>query len=203
VRDAEVALLAACHLEERAAGAQTATVADLKSELGQYYLRQAQAEGNVNAREELLQRASALFADSVAAYAAALGPGASKTERAREQLAAVNEPGAREDLRQVAAEPLPTAVMGAARLRSEDTSAAPQGGCDGSAAQRLVCSDPELAQLDRDLRRLHAQAASVTRDPAGMRRRDSMALAREAGCQDKGCLRRWFAQRRSQLLGEF
>jgi uncharacterized protein len=67
-----------------------------------------------------------------------------------------------------------------------------------------VASDPQLAQLDRDLQRLRAQASRVARDPAGLRRREAQALAqRDARCQDKACLLQWYAQRRRQLLAEF
>jgi hypothetical protein len=44
----------------------------------------------------------------------------------------------------------------------------------------------------------------VTRDPAGLRKRDAEAQAtRVAQCEDKPCLLRWYAQRRCQLLNEF
>ena len=44
----------------------------------------------------------------------------------------------------------------------------------------------------------------MSRDPAGLRRREAQALAqRDARCQDKACLVRWYAQRRRQLLAEF
>ena len=68
----------------------------------------------------------------------------------------------------------------------------------------LVQSDPELSQLEHDLQRLRAQAATVSRDRQGMQRRDAQALAaRDSRCHDKACLRQWYAQRRAQLLGEF
>lgn len=206
VRDAEVALLAACHLAERAAGAQSAAVADLKSELGQHYLLQAQAEGADSAWQELVLRASTLFSESAGAYAAALGRDASKTRMAQQRVAMLSDPAAaRQNLRLFAAAQPSTATLGAARAQSDAGAAqgAQDADCNASAARRLICADPELAQLDRDMRRLHAQAASVSRDPGGMRRRDGAAAAREASCQDKACLLRWFAQRRSQLLAEF
>lgn len=222
-RDAEVALLAACTLAERAGGGQSAALADLKTELGQHYLLQARGEASVPVRQQLLQRASALFSESASAYALALGRNASKTRMAQQRVAmlrAVTAPPA-------AAAPAPpvtaavtapadaappeppaagSAVMGAARAHAPDdrpAAAVREGACSGSAARRLVCADPELAQIDRDLQRLHAQASRVARDRAGMRRRDSFAMAREAACQDKPCLLRWYAQRRRQLLSEF
>jgi hypothetical protein len=89
--------------------------------------------------------------------------------------------------------------MGAAREHIEPPAAALRG-----PSARLIREDPELAQLERDIERLHEQASRVTRDPRGLSQRDSQALAaRESGCHDKACLLRWYAQRRSQLLAEF
>jgi hypothetical protein len=88
-------------------------------------------------------------------------------------------------------------VLGGARDTAQEN--APR-----SSARQLISSDPELAQLESDIGRLQAQASRVTRDPNGLRRRDAEAQARrDAQCEDKSCLLRWYAQRRSQLLNEF
>ena len=194
LRDAEVALLAACHVAEEGSGRQSAPLADVKSQLAQHYVFLAAQEQADEAREGLLQRASTLFADSASAYAAALGRNASKTRLAEERLASVHSPETlRAALRQ---QPPETATLGAAVENMPESVRMP--------APALVQTDPELAQLDYDLRRLHSQAASVSRDPNGMRRRDAQAVAqRDARCHDKACLLRWYAQRRAQLLGEF
>jgi hypothetical protein len=72
-----------------------------------------------------------------------------------------------------------------------------------SVNERLICSDPELARLDRDLGRLHARAKRSTPDPAGLKLRDATEWHnREAICRDRECLRRWFAQRRDQMMEE-
>jgi hypothetical protein len=69
-----------------------------------------------------------------------------------------------------------------------------------SRAERLICSDAELAQLDRDTGRLYARAKAATRDPLGFRRENEREWKqREAACRDKPCLVAWYANRRAQL----
>jgi hypothetical protein len=196
LRDAEVALLAACHLAEKASGSHSVQVADLKSQMAQQYAALASAEPAGGTRDGLLQRASTLLSESAITYSAALGREASKTRVAEQRLASLRDPATLQRARaELQADP-GTRVMGAAPRSAEE---ARTGG-----ASRLISSDPELTQLERDLQRLRAQAGTVTRDPSGLQRRDSQALAqRDAACQDKACLLRWYAQRRSQLLDEF
>jgi hypothetical protein len=105
------------------------------------------------------------------------------------------------------AEPV-TAVMGAAAPSAAppaaDISVVLRCGQGASTAERIVCGDAELAQMDSDIQRLRAQAGSMTRDPAGFRRRSEQAVAqRDARCRDRECLVRWYQQRRAQLLAEF
>ena len=194
MRDAEVALIAACHAAEREGGPRSAPLADVKSQLGQHYLNLAARETDEPRRLELHHRAESLWAQSADGYAASLGRNASKTRLAKQRLAS---------LEQVVASNPATASMGAAPATSptteRDAAAAPN-----VPVPALVHSDPELAQLESDMARLQEQARRVSRDPAGMRRREAQALARrDARCQDKACLVRWFAQRRRQLLAEF
>lgn len=200
MRDAEVAWIAACHVAERSSGAQSAPVADMKSHMGQHYVMLAAQERTDAAREGLLQRASTLFSESAQAFASALGRNASRTRLAEQRLASVREP---ETLRAALRQPPgdPTATMGAARSSSEDIPGRPRVAGN---AHVLIRSDPELSQLESDLQRLRSQASQVARDPRGMRARDAWALAqRDSQCQDRGCLVRWYAQRRQQLLNEF
>ena len=69
-----------------------------------------------------------------------------------------------------------------------------------SRSERIICSDPELAQLDRDTGRLHARAKAAARDPAAFKRQnDREWKQREADCRDKACLLAWYAHRREQL----
>lgn len=191
MRDAEVALLAACHVAEQANGRDSAPLADVKSQLGQHYVLLASREDGEQVRDGLLQRASLLFADSARAYASALGRDASKTRLAEQRLATVRSPETLQAA--LRSQRPPASTMGAGRA-PERIAPAPQ----------LVHADPELSQLESDLERLRAQAASVSRDRAGMQRREAQALARrDARCHDKACLLQWYAQRRAQLLDEF
>ncbi|GAB3776721.1 hypothetical protein GCM10028796_54740 [Ramlibacter monticola] len=202
LHDAEVALLAACHAAERVSGSHSVAVADLKTRIAQQYVALAASEAAGAARDELLKRAATLLSKSAITYSAALGREASKTRLAEQRLASLHDPATLQRARTDANADPGTSVMGAAPRSSEEASERTTG--PRGEASRLVSSDPELAQLESDLRRLHAQASSVTRDPAGLRRRDSQALAqRDAACEDKACLLRWYAQRRHQLLDEF
>lgn len=72
-----------------------------------------------------------------------------------------------------------------------------------SRTERLICGDRQLAQLDRELGRLHARARTAAADPADFKRRsDSEWSRRESTCADRACLLAWYAQRRAQLLDE-
>ena len=69
--------------------------------------------------------------------------------------------------------------------------------------EKLICGDAELAQLDRDLGRLYAQAKAAAPDRAAFQRQSDQAWARrEAECSDKACLQRWYAERRAQLQAD-
>ena len=69
-----------------------------------------------------------------------------------------------------------------------------------SYAERTICSDAELAQLDRELGRLHARAKQAAANPAAFRRQnDAEWHRREKTCRDRSCLLRWYAERRQQL----
>ncbi|HET8747931.1 MAG TPA: hypothetical protein VFM98_20200 [Ramlibacter sp.] len=203
-RDAEVALLAACHLAARGARSPSVEEADLKTQIAQQYVALAAAEPAEGAREGLLQRAAAMLSESAITYSSALGRHASKTRLAEERLASLREPATLQRARSEAKDESETRVMGAARQSAPEAQEPEARAARTAPAARLISSDPELAQLERDMERLHAQARSVTRDPGGMRQRDRQALAqRDSACHDKACLLQWYAQRRSQLLDEF
>jgi type IV secretory pathway TrbL component len=69
-----------------------------------------------------------------------------------------------------------------------------------SRAERLICADPELARLDRELGQLHARAKAAAPDAAAFRREnDAQWRRRETSCFDRECLLAWYAQRRAQL----
>jgi uncharacterized protein len=67
----------------------------------------------------------------------------------------------------------------------------------------MICSDAELARLDRELGRLHARAKSAAPDAAAFKRQnDQEWRRREATCRDRECLLQWYGERREQLMGE-
>jgi hypothetical protein len=178
-RDAEVALIVACRLAARQSTRPTVLLGDIQALLGEHYAKTKAADG---APDERTRR---LFSDSLASYVAALGPQAAKTRSAQARLASADR-----------AEPQATAVS----ARESPPSPPPVP----AAAPALVHSDPDLAQLESDLARLRAQAESVSKDPAALRRQAERARAqRDAACHDRACLERWYAQRRRELLEEF
>lgn len=64
-----------------------------------------------------------------------------------------------------------------------------------SRSEKLICSDAELARLDREVSHLQARARNAHRYEEEWRRR-------EASCQDRACLLRVFSSRRSQLMAD-
>jgi hypothetical protein len=202
VRDTEVALIAACHIAERSSGGASAPVADLKSQLAQQYVAQAAHQSSDEARDQLLQRASALFGESASAYAAALGKNASKTRMAQQNQASLADPNARAMMSR--ARPIaPPPIVGVPPPPAPDT-----GRLGAARSTSLVERPPlrteELQQVDHDLERLYNQARAVSRDPSGLQRRHQQALAQRSACRgDEGCLRNWYAQRKRQLFAEF
>jgi uncharacterized protein YecT (DUF1311 family) len=81
----------------------------------------------------------------------------------------------------------------------------PQPGFDcskaRSATEKMICSDAELARLDRELGQVYARAKNATTDRAAFQRQQDRAWRmREALCRDRTCLLRWYAQRRHQLM---
>ena len=69
-----------------------------------------------------------------------------------------------------------------------------------STSERIICADPELSRLDRDLGQLYSRARDAAPDPAAFKRQsDAQWFQRERTCRDRECLLRWYAQRREQL----
>ena len=72
-----------------------------------------------------------------------------------------------------------------------------------SVNEKLICSDAQLAQLDRELGRLNVKARSLSSNRAAFKRRSDAAWhQRETSCRDRECLVKWYAQRRAQLNHE-
>lgn len=205
-RDAEVALLAACHASEQATGALSAPVAEVKSQVGQEYAAMAARTEDDGFRHALLQRASALLSESAQAYASALGSNASKTRMARDRLEALKDPSA------LAVKPAPLTIAAPREREPEPTRTAAarepdtarMGSARASLAERAPARSEDLRQVDQDLDRLYAQARAVSTDPAGLQQRHQQALAQRSACNgDADCMRQWYAQRRKQLFDEF
>lgn len=203
-RDAEVALIAACHAAEQSFGRPSAPLADIKSQMGQHYVALASREQLDTSRESLLQRASALFAESADSYAAALGKNASKTRMAEQRLAALREP------LPVWAPAAPLAVASPAQQPEPAVSSAKPDpdtsrlGASRSSSLAAPLRTEDLGKVESDLERLYNQARAVSSDPAGVQRRHEQALAQRSACRgDAQCLRDWAAQRKRQLFGEF
>jgi uncharacterized protein len=65
----------------------------------------------------------------------------------------------------------------------------------------MICSDPELMQLDRELGRVYARAKIASTDrSAFLRRNEQEWRRREFTCRDRECLLRWYAHRRNELM---
>jgi ribosomal protein S15P/S13E len=211
-RDAEVAFIVACRVQSRIPGSPAA-VADIESELAQHYESVAEHEGSADARAEILLRATHLLADSARIYAGVLGAGAPRTRDAQQHLAILSARSGMGEQQAFFTPVLPPAVQvlahdaqpaSAGDVASAD--AAPLAVRDETEthdAASLVRGDPELAQLDKDLDRLRAQAESVTSHPSALRRDVASARAQRDACGDRACLLRWYAHRREQLLAAF
>lgn len=72
-----------------------------------------------------------------------------------------------------------------------------------SVPEKMICSDAELARVDRELGRLYARAKNSASNSAAFRRQNNDEWRRrESTCRDRECLLRWYAQRRDQLSND-
>jgi hypothetical protein len=69
-----------------------------------------------------------------------------------------------------------------------------------SVVERLICTDSELAGLDRDLSQLYAQARAQAPDIEAFRRSSYREWQQKQICVNKPCLVAWYSDRRRQLL---
>jgi hypothetical protein len=132
------------------------------------------------------------------------------TELRAPQVAAVPQPGSPFPAAATAPAPAqapernaaPRPPVVAAATPAPRTSQGPSFDCAKarSRTEKLICADPELAQLDRDLGRLNVRARTLSPDPVAFRRAGDVEWKRrETECRDKACLLAWYAQRRAQL----
>ena len=218
LRDAEVAFLMSCRVASKLKGTDSTESADAKYQLGWLYARLALEDGSTSThRTELHRRAERLYADSLRTYQARYGKAHEKTRFAAEGLAALQQPPFSSTARSSSAPLSPAArplqprqeasVALPAPGKSNDPGASVSSGPSfdcakaRSVVEKLICSDAELARLDRELGRLYARAKTVAADDAAFRRqtRDEWHR-REATCRDRACLLRWYATRHDQLV---
>ena len=176
-RDAEAAFLAACKLESPQKDAAAGLVrADAKYNLARHYASLAQ-EGAAN-RSELNARASSLISESLSVYKAQLGAEHEKVRFATQALALLNDG-------EVDQRP----SFDCSRARSEP--------------EKLICADPQLARMDRELGRVYARAKRAAADPQAFQRvSDREWRRRESECRDRECLVDWYRERREQLAAQ-
>jgi hypothetical protein len=225
VRDAEVDYLTSCRVADALKGADSIESANARYQLARHYVTAANAASAapVSERAAIYQQAQAYYEDSLQRFRAQLGDSHEKTrfaaqglEAARVALAQTTQPATRPEAAATARmgagpaappaaperQALATPTRPAAPARTAATSAKPSFDCRKarSYAERTICSDAQLAQLDRDLGRLHARAKQAAPDAAAFRRQnDAEWRRREATCRDRGCLLRWYSDRRQQL----
>lgn len=212
LRDAEVAFLMACRTADTLKGADSVESAEAKSQLGAHYARLA-VPADPASRTQLLRQAELLYADSSHTYLVTHGQADERARFAAEGLAAVRQRLAHGD--PVPLQPLVTAAQPHQGSMQEDALRVPQDQVARSqprpsfdcikarsAPEKMVCSDAELARLDRDLARMYRRAGRLTADPpAPGRQTGQIFRLRETTCQDRECLLRWYAHRREQLTG--
>ena len=129
----------------------------------------------------------------------------------------IAEPVQAAELPPTQATPPSPVVARAAPVRAESPDAAqPQAKSPGmradasfdcsrarSVSEKMICSDAELFQLNHEVGRVYARARDAAPDRADFGRRNEIeARRRESICRDRGCLLRWYAYRRDQLLRE-
>lgn len=72
-----------------------------------------------------------------------------------------------------------------------------------SVPEKMICSDAELARVDRELGRVYARAKNSTANSAAFRRQNNAEWRRrESTCRDRECLLRWYAKRSDQLSND-
>jgi hypothetical protein len=223
-RDAELAFIMACRVASKA-GTDPVLLADAKYQLARHYTESARGRDPAFAKD-LQRRARVLYGDSLRIYAVRLGNTHEKTTFASNALAALDAPAetvaaaAPPAVTPAGPPPTPvpraTAPRPAPESRRNDTRFAGAGpapaararpsfdcGKAHSRTEQLICADPQLAQLDRELGKLYAQAKAGSPNPADFRRRsDAQWKQREANCSNRECLLAWYAQRRTQLMDE-
>jgi hypothetical protein len=219
LRDAEIAFLMACRVADRFKGAESVESTNARAQLSLHYETLAQLNGPSAAteREELRRRAQLLRppGGALPAPAPAAPPAAPVAVPAPEQpKQAATQPEApaprKAEVAAQAAAPVrsiaiaapnpPRARRPVAVIRQERTGP----GCAHarSATEKMICSDSQLARLDRELDWLNARASNTSRNSWVLKQSEQEWKRREASCRDRDCLMRTYTQRRQQLLND-
>ena len=214
-RDAEIAFLVSCRVADQLRGAGSLEAADARYQLARVYDSALHTTPMPGSEGDLRQRAEQLYSTSLQIYAAQYGADHEKTRFAAEGLGAVRQgatpvgavaaSGIAVAVAKPAAGPMAVAPRAPRRVAKAAPSAKPSFDCAKarSASEKIICADPRLARMDRELASLHARARDSARDPYIFKRRsDAEWRRREETCRDRGCLLQWYAQRRHQLLAE-
>lgn len=155
------------------------------------------AEGLAAVRQTLAQTTPLPSSTASAAPGSVTQPAGTAAVR---RSAAANAPGSEPRKVELAkiAPPAPQTAAPATRIN-------PSFDCRlaRSIPEKMICSDAELAQIDRELGRVYALARNATSDRAAFRRQQNEEwLRRESTCRDRDCMLEWYAQRRDQLMSE-
>ncbi len=69
-----------------------------------------------------------------------------------------------------------------------------------STPEKIICSDADLARMDRELADLYRAAKSSARDPQEFQKNSAQEWRiREETCRDRACLVQWYEKRKLQL----
>lgn len=69
----------------------------------------------------------------------------------------------------------------------------------GNAAERIVCSDGQLAALDVKVAQMYQQGLRSVTDPNAFRGEQQVWLSQRDGCTDKSCLATSYGERIMEL----
>jgi hypothetical protein len=71
-----------------------------------------------------------------------------------------------------------------------------------SVGEKLICNDPELSKIDKELAEIYREEKSKSQDSKAFKKQTENAWKwRESNCFDKVCLLKWYAERKETLLG--
>ncbi|WP_233259600.1 lysozyme inhibitor LprI family protein [Ramlibacter sp. WS9] len=200
--DAEVAFIMACRVADQFKGRESAESGRVRDRLVAHYDALLRDTGHDTAarRGELLRRVELLRpghpAPAVEAAKTPAPPVLSKPQFV--QTDPPKPQPRRPELAKAAPARVPQKAVAASSTHASFDCAKAR-----SVSEKLICSDAQLARLDRELGQLHARAKISARNTwAFQQRSDEEWRRREATCRDRECLLRWYGQRRYQLMNE-